>query len=367
MSSSRKRKAPGTVANKAGPSHIPHRTKPQTTSWTRTVFIAIILVTITGTLYYYPISNDDKETPVEERDASIFSVQDIPGKGKGVIAARDIQQGELIIYEKPLFIVPPKISVSPSSLIHSNLQRVDPRDRPAFFNLSYVNLPPEVDPEEDEAEVALAIFQTNAVAAGGGVGIFPRMARLNHGCSSAFNVVYTWREREGALVVHALKGVKKGQELLTTYSTMRQPRAIRRAYLREHYGFECQCQVCSLSDAESKASDARLVAISDLYSRFGTWSEGSINGKQAIDIVKQIWTLGEEEGYFSERGQLAADAAWVAAAHWDAGATREWAEVGLEWYSYELGSDSEPAESMRALMGDPERHHAWGSRERMYV
>jgi len=37
------------------------------------------------------------------------------------------------------------------------------------------------------------------------------MARLNHGCSRAFNVVYSWREREQALVVHALKSIQKGQ------------------------------------------------------------------------------------------------------------------------------------------------------------
>lgn len=66
-------------------------------------------------------------------------------------------------------------------------------------------------PENHPDEVALAIFQTNAVAAGDGVGIFPRMARLNHGCSSAFNVVYTWREWEKALVVYALKNIRKGE------------------------------------------------------------------------------------------------------------------------------------------------------------
>jgi hypothetical protein len=72
-------------------------------------------------------------------------------------------------------------------------------------------------PESHPEEVALAIFQTNAVAAGNGVGIFPRMARLNHGCSSAFNVVYTWREWEKALVVYALKRIRKGEVSIHSY------------------------------------------------------------------------------------------------------------------------------------------------------
>lgn len=81
----------------------------------------------------------------------------------------------------------------------------------AFFNLSYVNFPKHLDPRKHHDEVALAIFQTNAVAAGEKVGIFPRMARLNHGCAAAFNVVYNWRESEKALFIRAIKSIRNGE------------------------------------------------------------------------------------------------------------------------------------------------------------
>lgn len=76
-----------------------------------------------------------------------------------------------------------------------------------------MNFPRDVIPDTPEYNeaLALAIFQTNSIAAGSNVGIFPRMARFNHGCSSAFNSVYTWREKEGFLVAHALKAIKKGE------------------------------------------------------------------------------------------------------------------------------------------------------------
>jgi len=86
-----------------------------------------------------------------------------------------------------------------------------PSQRESFWNLSYVNVPDELDNEENREVVALAIMQTNAVSAGENVGIFPRMARLNHGCSSAFNVVYFWRENEQVLTIYAMKPIKKGQ------------------------------------------------------------------------------------------------------------------------------------------------------------
>jgi hypothetical protein len=74
-----------------------------------------------------------------------------------------------------------------------------------------VHLPNGTNEKHLPEDIALAIFQTNAVSAGTDVGIFPTMARINHGCASAFNVVYNWREEEKCLVVHALKSVREGQ------------------------------------------------------------------------------------------------------------------------------------------------------------
>jgi hypothetical protein len=89
----------------------------------------------------------------------------------------------------------------------------------------------------------------------------------------------------------------------------------KRKFLAQHYGFHCSCEVCSLPEAASSQSDRRLVAMAAMYRQLGGWSQGGISGKQAIAIVNDIWELGEEEGYWSERGQLAADAARVAISH----------------------------------------------------
>jgi hypothetical protein len=85
--------------------------------------------------------------------------------------------------------------------------------------------------------------------------------------------------------------------------------------LAEYYGFHCTCSVCSLPEAESAMSDKRLLEISDSYDRLARWGDNRIGGSEAIGIAKKIWKLGGKEGYWSERGRLAADAAWVAASH----------------------------------------------------
>jgi len=127
------------------------------------------------------------------------------------------------------------------------------------------------------------------------------------------------------------------------------------------------CRVCSLPDKESQASDQRLLDISDRYTRFATWAQKNITGIQAIEAVREIWSLEDEEGYWSERGRLAADATYVTAAHSDAAATREWAELAIEWYTYELGLDSEQVDEMIEVVVKPQNHPGWGTRELMEV
>lgn len=122
------------------------------------------------------------------------------------------------------------VSTSPQDLIKERLAALTPLQRSEFLGLSYtdVNLPSSLSPQERDHTLPLAIFQTNAVSAEArGVGLFPKMARLNHGCAHAFNVVYSWREREGVLVVHALRDIAAGEELLTTYTDTKRSRAER--------------------------------------------------------------------------------------------------------------------------------------------
>lgn len=332
----------------------------------------LLCVAAVSAIYYYsrdtaPHSSVGRSPAESANGSDMFEVVDLPKRGKGMVATRYIKQGELILREKPLFVVPHHVTSSPSALISRLLDQASPSGREAFLNLSYVNFPEHLNPDNHPDEVALAIFETNAVAAGNDVGIFPRMARLNHGCSSAFNVVYSWREREGGIVVHALKSIPKGEELLTTYTNTKRPRDERRAFLAERYGFQCGCRVCSLPDAQSAASDRRLLEISDNYHHFGTWGGHSINGTEAIRIIRKIWQLEDEEGYWSERGRLAADATWVAASHSDATATREWAELAIKWYTYELGGDSEQVQEITQVVTDPRRHFAWATREPLDV
>ena len=42
----------------------------------------------------------------DKGNSSKFVIRDLPGKGKGVLAVRDISEGELVIAEAPLILIP---------------------------------------------------------------------------------------------------------------------------------------------------------------------------------------------------------------------------------------------------------------------
>jgi hypothetical protein len=114
---------------------------------------------------------------------------------------------------------------------------------------------------------------------------------------------------------HDKTETKEGKRFLIDGSLYASNLSTNRNYLVENYGFHCMCKCCALSDEESKASDVRLSTMNDLYERLRTWGRGAIDGREAIRLVKRIWAIGDEEGYTSERGRLAADAMLVAVAH----------------------------------------------------
>ncbi|KAJ6584711.1 hypothetical protein B0H19DRAFT_1059082 [Mycena capillaripes] len=178
------------------------------------------------------------------------STKETSVKGKGLVATRDIKQGELVIQEPPLFTVP------------------------------------------KSDEVALAIVQTSAAEAGDRVGMFLHMARFNHGCSSAINIIYSWRQREQQLFVHALRNIQEVEVRLPGPH-------LRFVLIKVGIGHDVRGH---------QAYERRT----KYYRRLAAWENNTVSGVEAISTINKIWNLEDEEGYWIERGRLAAE---IAAPH----------------------------------------------------
>jgi hypothetical protein len=322
------------------------------------------------------VVEEDPLDPLVFRDRTIFNVLDLPGRGKGCIAARDIKAGEMIVQEKPLVLVPADNITQDH--IDEHFDKWTPRHAKALMDLSWsriktndtINLDPATQSKEERYYLAEAIIQNNGVGMKTkgkvSLGVFPRMARLNHACAGEQNTAYGWREDLGELRVYALKDIKKGSELLIAYTETRKPREERRAHLHKNYGFTCTCPICSLPDEESKKMDEKLLQFVPLYSTFHGYNS-DVPPVEAMNAMRDLWKLALETDYVGERGKWAQDASYAAILYADVDSARKWLELAIKFATIQTGEDSPSVANLVFTLENILDHPELGKRGQVFV
>lgn len=197
-------------------------------------------------------------TPSQDR---AFEIQDIPDKGKGIIATRAILAGELILLEAPLFTLP---SPYDNSDVLAELVKLTESEQRDFFSLSNCHrgrFPPPI-----------GICRTNALPCGdqstlsgetaGRSGIFLLGSRFNSCCIP--NVNNFWVDRQEKISFRALRDIEAGEELCICYTELFSSRAERQRKGKLGFGFNCMCTACTLPEIAQTASDERRDSIQRL-------------------------------------------------------------------------------------------------------
>uniref|UniRef100_A0A7S0FAC2 SET domain-containing protein n=1 Tax=Pyrodinium bahamense TaxID=73915 RepID=A0A7S0FAC2_9DINO len=191
-------------------------------------------------------------------------------KGWGAVATRGIEAGECILREQALVTVtaaerlqlPGDDEEAEAELWDLKAQALDAASAAQFWRMH------DFGGEGEKSAYGIAL--TNAMhlterklgyAAPGGtsgkmpsVGVLACLCRFNHGCTP--NVYASWRDFEGHMVVHALRDIAAGEELVQAYSSdvAFLPWSVRQQYLTK-WRMQCQCTACSQSWSERAASD----------------------------------------------------------------------------------------------------------------
>ncbi|KAG6817593.1 hypothetical protein H0H93_007124 [Arthromyces matolae] len=180
--------------------------------------------------------------------------------GKGLFAACDIKQGDLIFAERPVIVVPhntpiplritPNMSqeeifsiqlIEYERVLQYSVDRMLPQDREAFFELWNSHT-------EDGSGPIFGRIRTNGIGINLGEdgrqysGTFLIASRMNHSCVR--NVYGFFDESSFSFRFHAVRPIKAGEELYISYVESTLPRAERQSLLA-HYGFKCNCTRCS--------------------------------------------------------------------------------------------------------------------------
>ncbi|KAF2731532.1 SET domain-containing protein [Polyplosphaeria fusca] len=295
-----------------------------------------------------------------------------PGKGLGVFATRALEEGTIVMREAPsLLITPPPIVPG----YGYNVTEVGLRVQSAFDSLSpalqseILSLHAHFKPGESSSTAFArlkAIFRSNAYNTGKDIGLFPKIARINHSCRP--NAGYVWNERLGRRVVFANRRIEEGEEITDSYVPLLLSRRERQQRL-DTYGFRCKCEACRVGEEEGRKSDRRRRDIKELLGELERGiaveaKEDGVGRKKAKRLAKKsakVVGLVEDEElpeYFAKAYRYAAvfhsrTQAWENATLW--------AEQGLR---HMMMADSESQETKDMLQLTERCRRMWDEEQR---
>jgi len=288
----------------------------------------------------------------------MYALQEVPGKGKGLVATRKIPMGTRILSEEPIIRVL-EAALDSKTLLASIRRQADaltPDQRRAFLSLHNIHA-------DDAASRYLGIVQTNALPIGddvGEVGIFLDACRINHACDN--NAQKSWSENIKRHTVHALRDIEKGKEITIYYLGVLNNREARQEALRRKFAFTCSCRLCSLPPDQSQECDRRLDEILKLDGLIGR--DGLMGILSAPLRILQY--VDQQIRLYNERGSDDAglpraffDAAQIAIAHGDLARARIFAERAALGWTVLQGDDSFGVLQNRALSQDPSKHELY--------
>ena len=175
------------------------------------------------------------------------------------MAAQVLLPGQLILEDRPLFVVAPEAHTEDPGVLDEVLERatarLDEEDQKTFMSLADCRVAKETE------KTARGIYFTNCYTLGQSrsspTGLLPVLSRVNHSCRP--NTEFRWVEERGVEELRAATTIQEGEEITDCYLDLslggRVTREERQALLRGGYGFTCSCEACSLRGGEAERED----------------------------------------------------------------------------------------------------------------
>ena len=203
-------------------------------------------------------------------------VTEIPGKGRGIVAARDIKMGELIFNDKPSIKLPSNFMLSSflsSGPLDSMMTQVEnlPTDaKSQFYKLTAPDTNTQMNAfisilanRNNSDSKALKLFMGNAIRnrKGNYSSLYLNLSLVNHSCAPNAVEGEIWPESVAEdqvpnIELRAIKDISRGEEINTCYVSNIKRFGIgsqkRKAGIKQEMDFDCACSVCSGRVADQK-------------------------------------------------------------------------------------------------------------------
>lgn len=207
------------------------------------------------------------------------------------------------------------------------------------------------------------IFKTNALPCGSGSpvgGVYPTICLINHSCIP--NSHNSWDSNAEHETIYAIRPIKAGEEITIPYDRG-STSTVRRTFLKEAFGFDCNCRGCSRPLAELKASDARRKLIQDLDEAIGDPFRMQSRPNESLrDCHSLLQVLQEEYDGFAGvlNARLYYDAFQVSIAHGDQSRASVFAERAYKARVVCEGENSPETQKAKSLALKPADHSSFG-------
>lgn len=282
----------------------------------------------------------DSHSPTCHGQTSDYVIRSSPGAGLGVFALRDLPIGHVIMRETPVLKIYPPEHIkgtgypmrAVSQLLHADFAYLSLEEQEQIMDLAYSG----TAVEKDGSDLLGLIFKTNAYKSGDEIGLFPKIARINHSCRP--NTSYFWDKRRNQKVIYANRQIKKEEEISDSYISLLLPQEERQRYL-DAYGFKCGCEACAAEKRSRHESDGRRMEIKRGFQELAPYLtlEDTVNqhdkrqAKRNARTSTQLVELVHKEGladYYATAYRIAA-LSHARAEDWQNATI--WANKGYEW------------------------------------
>ncbi|KAG6026463.1 hypothetical protein E4U19_002588 [Claviceps sp. Clav32 group G5] len=299
--------------------------------------------------------SQDTSAIISVAETSMYLLQDVPGKGKGLVATRHIPRGTRILAEKALISVPKGMySGKRDELICQQVETLSNDQRDAFLSMRNIH------PFDNLPAQYLGIVQTNALPAQDypdTQAIFLEACRINHDCKN--NAVHQWNDNIQQGTVHAMRDIQPGEEITISYVFSLKSRETRQKQLKDSFDFTCSCHLCSLPDDESEERDRKLEQIVSLDQLTALqFTTPPLQTLAYFYTQTRLYSeLGREDIGFA---QALEEAACLVIAHGDLARGRVFAERAASIWTTIWGSDSPRAIMWETRARDLSLHERFG-------
>lgn len=272
-----------------------------------------------------------------------------------MVARLPIAKGKRILCETPFFTASSSFSgeVIESDVV-TKLKALPKKQQRQFLSL-HNNFPGRYP--------FSGIVKTNALSCGPNselCGVYPTICLINHSCLP--NAHNNWNSDTQSETIHALRFIRSGEEITISYNNEGGSKS-RRAKLKEHFGFDCTCVVCSLPDLERGKSDSRRLEIEQLDNAIGNPLRMMTAPSDGLADCQKLLCLLEEEYERSAealKARLYYDAFQICITHGDEARASNFAEKAYKSRIFCEGEDSPLTAKSKRFKDNPSAHPNFG-------